>query len=99
MDLPAAQYVADNLPVPIFLSCWGTSIATGERQMREAYADHPGRKAYSLYLDTDKQSPPEGNRSSWDQVAAVFAALGAKPLFRVLRGWTLTTVGDYWSTP
>ena len=94
MDLPASQYVVDNLPVPVLLSGWGTSITTGERLMREADADHPGRKAYTLYLDADRLSPPEGNRSSWDQVAAVFAAIGEDPLFRVVRGWTLTAVDD-----
>ena len=94
MDLPAAQYVVDNLPVPLFLSSWGTSITTGERLMREADPDHPGRKAYELYLDPETLSPPEGNRSSWDQVASAFAVLGRGDLFDVVRGWTLTTDGD-----
>ena len=93
MDLPSTQFVVENLPVPLMLSCWGTSITTGERLMREAPPNHPGRMAYSDYLNADILSPPEGNRSSWDQVASVFSVLGTGPLFDIVSGYTLTVSG------
>ncbi|MBT3274625.1 MAG: hypothetical protein HN368_15820 [Spirochaetales bacterium] len=94
IDLPAAHFVVDNLPVPVYLSSWGTSITTGERFMASVPAEHPGRLAYEMYLDNDLLTPPEGNRSSWDQVAALFSVLGEEKYFDVTRGFTLTSSGD-----
>ena len=90
-DLPAARFVVENLPVPLFLSTWGTSITTGERFTRSVPPEHPGRIAYEVYLDSRHLTPPEGNRSSWDQVAALFSILGEGSLFTVVPGFTLCT--------
>jgi hypothetical protein len=94
MDLPSSQIVVDQLPVPLHMSAWGTSITTGERLMTEVPVDHPGRRAYELYLRDPMLTPPEWNRSSWDQVAALLAIVGEGPLFSVKEGYTLTTVDD-----
>jgi hypothetical protein len=94
MDLPASRFVVECLPVPLHLSCWGTSITTGERFMAAASLQHPGRKAYERYLRDDRLTPPEWNRSSWDQVAALYAVMGEGEFFDVKRGYTLTTASD-----
>ena len=94
MDLPSSQIVVDRLPVPLYMSAWGTSITTGERLMTETPVDHPGRRAYELYLKDPLLTPPEWNRSSWDQVAALFAAVGEGVLFNITRGYTLRAVED-----
>ena len=62
--------------------------------MRGVPEEHPGRRAYAHYLSSDAQRLPEANRSSWDQVAALFAVIGEGSLFEVRRGRTLSTVDD-----
>lgn len=93
-DMPAAQLVVRELPVPLYVSSYGTSITTGERLMTEASEDHPGRRGYELYLDRNLLTPPVRNRSSWDQVATLFSILGPDPYFEVKTGLTLTVDGD-----
>ncbi|MCO8124587.1 sulfatase-like hydrolase/transferase [Stieleria sp. TO1_6] len=65
-DPDSIVYVAEHWPGAIYFSGQGEKIGTGKRR-GELPADHPLRVAYDLFLG---EKP---TRSSWDQVALLFA--------------------------
>lgn len=84
MDWEAAVYVLNHCPVPVCVSSSGDGILTGNTVMHQASAENPIRLAYEAYLqDRDEQRP------SWDQVAALYAVLGAGDLFEECGGYSI----------
>ncbi len=65
-DPESAIFVANNWPGAIYFSGKGEKIQTGASRS-ELAGDHPQRVAYDLYLGDQL------TRSSWDQVALLFA--------------------------
>jgi len=76
MDRPATQAVLERWPTPVVVSEWGETVLTGSRFIAAAPPGHPLRRAYQIWLQQDT-----GNRSSWDQLATLYAVRGAKGLF------------------
>ncbi len=78
----AEKYVANifkNWPTPHYFSPAGADIITGHRKLPATPAENPVREAYLHY-----DSALEKGRSSWDQLAVLYAA---RPhLFKVERG-------------
>jgi inosine-uridine nucleoside N-ribohydrolase len=68
MDLPAAARVVRDWPTALTTSAEGERILTGARFMAAVPREHPVRTAYLVY-----SRGLERSRSSWDQVAAVYA--------------------------
>jgi hypothetical protein len=77
-DPDSAVAVARDWPTTIYFSGLGDDVMTGE-PLRAAPADHPVRRAYELYLGERPTRP------SWDQIAALFAILGAEPYWQLRR--------------
>lgn len=77
-----AERVSRKWPTPIVIMPFGSSIQTGNRLVSETPASNPVRAAYELFL----AKRPVKNRSSWDQIAVLYAVRGAGKLFREVRG-------------
>jgi inosine-uridine nucleoside N-ribohydrolase len=93
MDRAAAARVLSHWPGPLTVSEWGETVLTGARFMAVAPETHPVRTAYRLYLGGTDRS-----RSSWDQLACLWAARQPADLFDVRRGYTLrfdAATGDH----
>lgn len=83
-DLPAAAAVLENWPVPIVVSETGKDVQTGAKFMQAASSDHPVRRAYEIFLGPDNR-----NRSSWDQLAVLYAVRGCRGFFEERTGYAL----------
>lgn len=75
-DCPATHAVLERWPTPVVVSEWGETVLTGSRFIAAAPPDHPLRQAYQIWLGAST-----GQRSSWDQLAALYAVRGANGLF------------------
>ncbi|NPV46979.1 MAG: hypothetical protein HPY69_08465 [Armatimonadetes bacterium] len=82
MDRPATHLVLERWPTPVVVSEWGETVLTGARFIGAAPEDHPLRRAYQIWLGA-----PSGSRSSWDQLAALYAVRGADGMFRERWGY------------
>ena len=69
------QHVLTHWPTPIVVSQEGGDIHTGGR-LRDAPAENPVREAYRLWWRGEVK-----DRSSWDQVAVLYAVRGAGDVF------------------
>ena len=69
------QHVLTHWPTPIVVSPEGGDIQTGAR-LRDTPAENPVREAYRLWWHGEVK-----NRSSWDQVAVLYAVRGAGDYF------------------
>jgi len=69
-----------NWPKDIYVSSHGTSVLTGHVKLPQTSLNNPVRRAYELYV-LDGQSVLQTGRSSWDQIATLYAV---RPhLFRI----------------
>jgi inosine-uridine nucleoside N-ribohydrolase len=84
MHAPSAEYVVREWPGPITVSSYGTDVLTGQRLSYETPAANPVRKAYEIYLQGEGK-----NRSSWDQLAVLYAVRGENGIFRKETGYSL----------
>lgn len=80
-----AERVNAHWPTPIVISTEGRKVQTGQRLLTETPADNPVRVAYELFLS----HKPLKNRSSWDQIAVLYAVRGAGKLWSEARGQRL----------
>jgi len=80
----AAMNVLNCWPGPLTVSSAGETILTGARLMERMPPEHPIRFAYEAYLESTIR-----NRSSWDQVTALYAVRGRAKLFEVLQGYSI----------
>jgi len=71
IDAPSAAKVIKDWPTPITVSPSGEDILTGKNFIARVDAKHPVREAYIRYLGGEDR-----NRSSWDQVAVLYAVRG-----------------------
>ena len=96
MDRQAAAVVLNRWPGTVAVSEWGSSVLTGSRLSSHCDSRNPVRRAYEVYLRGAGRQ-----RSSWDQVAMLYAVRGAGDLFEELRGYSLhfdpTTGRHEWS--
>ena len=69
------QYVIENWPTPVIVSQEGEYIKTGAA-LEETPIDNPVREAYYKWFDNSFQ-----DRSSWDQVAVLYAVRGTDEYF------------------
>lgn len=84
VDFPSAATTLNQWPTPVAVSTCGSNVHTGQRFMAVAPKDHPVRMAYEIYLQS-----VEGNRSSWDQLAVIYAVNGTTDLFEQKSGHRL----------
>ena len=73
----SAEVVSREWPTTLVISGGGSNVKTGERLITETPADNPVRVAYELFLEGRKTR----DRSSWDQIAVLYAVRGADGLF------------------
>lgn len=83
-DPASAEHVLNHWPTPIAVSEHGEDILTGSRLCLELEDQHPVRTAYKLHLEGEGRS-----RSSWDQVAVMYAVRGAGDVFAEKRGYRI----------
>jgi len=87
MDLVAASKVISEWPTDLVVSPLGRNVLTGSRLMAATPPDHPVTLAYRTYLgDTSADRP------SWDQLAALYAALGPSSL--LTESWEVGLILD-----
>ena len=72
------QYVLTHWPTPIVVSQEGGDIHTGAR-LRDTPTENPVREAYRLWWRGEVK-----DRSSWDQVAVLYAVRGAGDYFEAV---------------
>lgn len=72
-----AERISRNWPTRLVISPMGGKIITGARLTTETPASNPVRAAYELFLAKHENK----NRSSWDQIVALYAVRGAGDLF------------------
>jgi len=85
MDALAAEHVVNSSPVPLHISSTGVDVRTGSSLSDLLPPDHPVRRAYEIYLGV-----PNKSRSSWDQIALLYAMNQDEPLFRVSSGYRIS---------
>lgn len=66
---PYTGKLLEEWPTPLYISDAGKDVITGNRKLPSAPRDNPVRKAYELW-----NNALTTGRSSWDQVAVLFAA-------------------------
>jgi hypothetical protein len=76
MDARSASHVIQDWPGPVTVSPAGDGVQTGARFMAAAPRDHAARIAYLVYLGGEDR-----NRSSWDQLATLYAIRGLQAPF------------------
>ena len=81
MDRQAAAAVFERWPGTIAVSEWGSTVHTGASLSTRCRVRNPVRRAYEVYLGGAGR-----NRSSWDQVAMLYAVRGAGDLFEEISG-------------
>lgn len=81
MDTVAAGHVIRDWPTQLAVSQVGEIITTGERLGKETPPGNPIRKAYELW-----HNGAAGNRSSWDQVAVLYAVRSVDDCFEETGG-------------
>ncbi|MDP6358594.1 MAG: nucleoside hydrolase [Planctomycetota bacterium] len=79
-DATAAERVLRDWPVTVAVSEPGETITTGAR-LAESPVNNPIRRAYEIWHGGDA-----ANRSSWDQVAVLYAVRGVGDCFREVHG-------------
>ncbi len=92
-ELYVAEFL-DKWPTEIYFSATGTNVLTGHRLLPKTPTNNPVREIYRLYNDALYQG-----RSSWDQVAVLFAVQPA--LFNVDSNGSLRQndmFETYWDT-
>lgn len=87
-----AERISKNWPTTLVIMPLGGKIVTGARLSTETPANNPVRVAYEYFLK------PTGakDRSSWDQIACLYAVRGAGDLFTEKKGQRLDV--DYGPT-
>jgi inosine-uridine nucleoside N-ribohydrolase len=78
-DFDAAKYFVDHWPTPIVYTNIGPNVPTGNRLFTECDESFITRRLFQLWKEnTDKgeYNKPNYNRSSWDQVAVLYAVRG-----------------------
>jgi inosine-uridine nucleoside N-ribohydrolase len=80
MDGAAAHKVIRDWPGKIMFTGLGKDVMTGARLMARQSNDHPVRAFYSKFLKAYKVSA----RSSWDQIAVLYAVRGPSDNFTVV---------------
>ncbi|MDF2721586.1 MAG: ribonucleoside hydrolase RihC [Paenibacillus sp.] len=84
MDPVSAEHVINHWPTPIAVSEYGDRILTGSRLYLELEEGHPVRTAYKLHLGGEGKS-----RSSWDQLAVLYAVRGEGDQFTQKTGYQI----------
>lgn len=84
-DLQSAAMVIRECPVHLAVQPGGGDVLTGARFMANVSPDHPVSTAYRTWLQSDQK-----NRSSWDQLTALYAVRGKRDVFSERTGLTLT---------
>jgi len=80
MDRESAAIVLNEWPTPIVVSEWGTTVLTGAG-LASLETRSPVRRAYETFLGGEGRS-----RSSWDQLAVLYAVRGAGDRFEEVTG-------------
>ena len=97
MDSVAAEHVLSDWPTTIAVSQAGENITTGARLGKETPLGNPIRRAYEIW-----HSGEAGNRSSWDQVAVLYAVRGLNDCFEETGGqrieYTAATGAHIWKS-
>jgi hypothetical protein len=95
-DRVSAARVLNDWPAPLAVSHRGQDVLTGARLLTETPEDNPVRMAYDIYLSfkTAGRAAEAKNRSSWDQLAVLYAVRGADGLFEVTGGRRLSYDGE-----
>jgi len=93
----SASYIREILalwPTEVYFSALGKDIITGNKELPNTDAGNPVKKAYELWGN----NALEHGRSSWDQIAVLFAA--RPDLFRIEHGTLIQNKAreTYWST-
>jgi hypothetical protein len=81
MDLPGAARVLNDWPTELAVSPAGEDVQTGAALSTACHAENPFRRAYEIH-----RGGPGRSRSSWDQVALLYAAGLAPELFQQTAG-------------
>ncbi len=81
MDLEGAARVLNDWPTEVAVSPAGEDVQTGAALSAACPAGNPFRRAYEIH-----RGGPGRSRSSWDQVALLYAAGLAPELFREITG-------------
>lgn len=72
-----AERISQQWPTTIVIMPFGGSIRTGARLTTETPQNNPVRTCYELFLKKHENK----NRSSWDQIACLYAVRGAGDIF------------------
>lgn len=89
MDKPAAARVVNDWPGRVTVSFWGREVLTGGRFSAAAPPGHPAGEAYVIH-----QGGRGRPRSSWDQLALLYAVRGRGELFQAHYGQSLRFDAD-----
>ena len=81
MDRKAANDVIRHWPGPVTFTGLGIDVMTGKRLVAEGSAENPVRSFYINFLKANKVS----ERSSWDQIAVLYAVRGLADHFSAVR--------------
>lgn len=84
-DRPSTGRVVNDWPVGLAVSPHGEHVLTGARLAAETPEGNPVRMAYEIYLQGAGKS-----RSSWDQIAMLYAVRGTAGLFVQQTGHRIT---------
>ena len=77
MDAQSTKTFFELCPVPIYISAQGKTIVTGSHLGEFLEADHPVRKAYSIWLGVEN-----AGRASWDLIASLYAIHPGTPYLK-----------------
>lgn len=85
-----AERISRMWPTPLVIMPFGSSVQTGARLVTETPPSNPVRAAYELFLAKKEVK----NRSSWDQIAVLYAVRGAGELFSEVAGRRLDVTAE-----
>lgn len=88
-----AERISRQWPSTLVISPGGSNVKTGDRLITETPTDNPVRVAYELFLAGRKTR----DRSSWDQIAVLYAVRGADGLFTERTGRRLDMTAEPFS--
>jgi len=83
------QYILEHWPTPVIVSQEGVYIKTGAA-LEDTPEDNPVRLAYYAWFDSSFQ-----DRSSWDQVAALYGVRGSSEYFEEVDTGSGQLANDY----
>ncbi|MEI6500553.1 MAG: hypothetical protein WCP21_05940, partial [Armatimonadota bacterium] len=89
MDRPATERVVNDWPGRLTVSRWGAEVLTGGRFSTLALPGHPAGEAYAIH-----RGGRGVDRSSWDQLAVLYAVRGDTELLAAQGGFTLRFEAD-----